>query len=502
MEAALRERRNLLVPINNLPVDILLLIPTHLTSLSDRLRVTFVCRHWRTHFLQYPPLWSELCLVAGRDQHLVTTHLERVKGYPLDVTLDYCHQLRPDLTSLLPFAQQIKDLFADSTDWDDIEELSASISGLLPFLRTLAIEDVSLDNIPHPPPAPVPFFGGATNLKEFSLTVWDSPPLWSFNFPNLTTFNLRTWARSETYPVSCLLGFLEASPSLQQIDISVGSGTFWEDIPPDRVLVLPCVELFSLCATTGGFGCEILTHISCPAVKSAKFKRLGGTGDTIPEDIHPPSQPLSTLIRQYSSGTVEEVIIEPTMDEDLNINCSLGFRSPGGATLQLIYVQYPAGDPDNIGIILDKCFSQISGTMKNLPLTSSARNLCIRSGGFPINSLVLTTNNIGKLLGVMGPLEGLTLSGCNLRPYLGTFVDTPLLPDTVPAGPLPAIKELTIVNPARSFRNDERSAAGIVKLARLQSLRGIPFGRMIFHTEVPFHVVEELLLSVSEVERL
>src|SRR5882762_1087255 len=84
---ALREWKNSLVRINRIPLDILSLIPTHLSSQKDRFRASFVCRHWRRVFLQHAALWSQLLLKNG--EVYVQTLLERAKASPLDVSTHY-----------------------------------------------------------------------------------------------------------------------------------------------------------------------------------------------------------------------------------------------------------------------------------------------------------------------------------------------------------------------------------------------------------------------------
>lgn len=81
-----RERKNSFAHINRIPLDVLCLIPTHLSSQKDRFRVTFVCRHWRRAFLHHGALWSQFSL--GNDEECVKTFLERAKGSALDVVTD------------------------------------------------------------------------------------------------------------------------------------------------------------------------------------------------------------------------------------------------------------------------------------------------------------------------------------------------------------------------------------------------------------------------------
>jgi len=92
----------------------------------------------------------------------------------------------------------------------------------------------------------------------------------------------------------------------------------------------------------------------------------------------------------------------------------------------------------------------------------------------------------------MGPLENLTLEDCDLRPYLDAFLDTPGVPKVVPPASFPPIKELAIIDPVQSLHKDKVYAAAIVKLARSQHARGVPFERVVLHPAVPPRVIDEL----------
>ena len=65
-------------------MDVLSLIPTHLSSHKDRFHASFVCRHWRRTFLHNATLWSQLYLSKG--EVYVKTLLERTRGSALDIT--------------------------------------------------------------------------------------------------------------------------------------------------------------------------------------------------------------------------------------------------------------------------------------------------------------------------------------------------------------------------------------------------------------------------------
>ena len=78
--ADLREWRNSFVPINRFPLEVLSLIPNHLSGEKNVINVSSVCRHWRRTFVQYAVLWSKLNLSLRRTELFVKTRLERAKG--------------------------------------------------------------------------------------------------------------------------------------------------------------------------------------------------------------------------------------------------------------------------------------------------------------------------------------------------------------------------------------------------------------------------------------
>ena len=409
---AIHERRNSLAPINRLPLDVLCLIPMHLASLGDRLRVTFVCRHWRRTFLHHATLWSQLHLTGRMDRLLVRTLLGRVKGSPLDITADYYKSPIHYGTLLFPFAQQIRSLELKSATSDEVQDLSMVISGPLPLLRTLEIDARGYLNGPESPVAPMlPLFKNATNLENFVLHINEFPSLRHFTFPNLTTLRFSTFV--DEYPVSELLDFLEASPALRWIRMLIETRRFCENVPPGRVIVLPRVRTFSLDTTSSGPGCEIATHISCPFATNVEFKYgPDGAGDWVPKAIYPPSKPWNTIVHQYTKGTVEQVVFEMTMDEEYHIYCSITFRSSDGAALKLNYTHYTGEvkyEMEEIPEVrIPGISSQAFQAIREHPLLANVKRLWIRGGNLVAGNLEPVASAVGRLFGSMGPLENLT----------------------------------------------------------------------------------------------
>ena len=493
----------MLTPVNRLPLDVLCLIPMHLASLNDLLRVTFVCRHWRRTFLQHAALWSQLYLTGRMNRLLVNTLLRRVKRSPLDITADYCESPIRGVTLLSPFSQQIRSLELKLATPGEVQDLSVALSGPLPLLHTLDIDATRYPDDPVSLVAPtLPLFKNAANLKNFVLYIEEFPSLRHFTLFNLTTLDFSTCVNA--YPVSELLDFLEASPTLRWIRILVEAYQFSEDVPPGRIIVLPCVKTFSLDITSYSPGCEIATHISCPFAKHVEFAHEPESpGDYVPEAIYPSSAPWNAIVHQYTKGTVEQVMLEMTMNEVFHIDCSITFRSSDNATLKLCYTHYNVDEEYEMEAILEerlpRILSQAFQTIRDHPLLANVKHLHIRGGNLVGGNLKLVTNAAGRLFGFMGPLENLTLDGCDLRPYLDAFLDTPLFPEVIQPALFPPIKELAIINPVQSFC-DKVYATAIVGLTRSQYTRGVPFERVELRTTVPHLVIDELAAFVNTVE--
>ena len=172
-------------------LDVLCFIPRHLTSLSDRLRVTFVCQCWCRTIIQHATLWSKLYLTERMDRLLVQTLLRCTKWSPLDITTNYVRCPICDVMLLSPFTQKIRSLEFKWASLDQVEDLSKAIFGPLPLLDTLKINSRRYLHDPGSLPTH-PLFKHTANLKNFILDITKFPSLCHFTFPNLTTLNFST----------------------------------------------------------------------------------------------------------------------------------------------------------------------------------------------------------------------------------------------------------------------------------------------------------------------
>jgi hypothetical protein len=492
--ATIREWRNSFTPINRVPLDILSLIPTHLSSQRDRLCASFVCRHWRSTFLQRAELWSQLYLSKGEDY--VKTLLERAKGSALDVTVGY--RVPVDTMTLLSLhTKQFKRLCFARNQLADILRFSEVNSGPLPLLHTLEIVAAQGDSpedsdaITHPSPL---LFDNAPNMKVFRLhsdsVLW-TPSFGPFVFPNLVSFDFSA-TPVVVFLASGLLDFLEGSPMLRTVDIKLTAYVSFEGTPRERVVVLPHVETFTLIVTNGRPGHRLAAHLSCPSARSVSVQHELETGGVVPGGIFPGSALWKTIIHQYTKNPIEEVTLETRITS--TVTCKLAFRSADAAVVELHFKFTDEGEEEPVLPLEDihqEVFAQATRTIRNHPQLASVKRLHIFHGYYSFNSAKVSNiaKEVGQLFKSVGPLDELTIHCCDLRPYFHSFFN---LPECDVEKPImfPPIKKLTISHPMIS---GEQSTNAIMGLAKSQHALGMPFERMAIRDRDIFAGTEERL---------
>jgi hypothetical protein len=278
----------------------------------------------------------------------VKTLLERAKGSALDVRtfLVECPQ---KLGLLLPRTRQFRTLDLTYNCWPDFEMFSEAIPGPFPLLRTLEIRVLYLDLGPGALfPSSLPLFSSAVNLKKFILRSAEIQHLNRFAFPNLTTFELSATHGSLGLPVSPLLDFLEGSPTLRTVRIKIAAEIHTEDVPPERVVVLPNVEMFSV--TQDGPGYRIAAHMKCPSARLVSLIYEHEAEDEMPE-VFPTWDAVDP---QYMASTIDGMVLRITSARCDTLSCSLSLLSPDLATLGLGYIMIAGSEdhretPDSLG---------------------------------------------------------------------------------------------------------------------------------------------------------
>ena len=252
--------------------------------------------------------------------------------------------------------------------------------------------------------------------------------------------------------------------------------------------------------TSYGPGCEIIaTHISCPSAKRVEFvHQLEYAGDNVSGAIYRPSTSWNAIVHQYAKETLERVVLKMAEGPDLLVSCSIAFRSSDRTTLKLCYTHRTVRAEYETETILEErlpnIFSQAIQTIRDHPRVANLKHLHIQGWRLAEGNLELVTDVVGRLLGFMGPLEKLSLYGCDLRPYLDPFLDSPLFPKAIQPTSFHPIKTLAIINPLQSL-HDEVYAAAIVKLAKSQHARKVPFEVVLLSPTAPSPPVKYELVA-------
>ena len=252
------------------------------------------------------------------------------------------------------------------------------------------------------------------------------------------------------------------------------------DVPPERVVVLPNVEVCTLIEYEPSF--DVAVYISCPYARCTSLMHDRHSTFELPDQAFSTSAP---IVAQYTASPIDEVVLNIITTEVRAPSCSLSFISPGPAILGLYYrATLPDfGDASEVflGDAHSGAFSRVCMTIRNHLLLGNIRRLRIQDSHIFLssNQLARVAEEAIRLFTSMGSLEELTLDVVDLRPYLAPFLDLPEFQEMKQPDAFPAIKELTITERSKEPLKEECMAA-IVEWAKLQHALGVPFERVIF----------------------
>ena len=254
-------------------------------------------------------------------------------------------------------------------------------------------------------------------------------------------------------------------------------------VPHNMVVVLPNVETFSLHVAEDILPqiYDFASHISCPCARSTSL-----THDTynnamrVNLEVFPMPAVWNTIVHQYMTSPVAEVTLETKRSEGVVVACFLTFQSSDAVVLRLGFSIRESGVGENELNMSDvemgwDIFSQALTTIRDHPLLSHVRRLRIKER-VPVSSAceVRTATKIQELLSSLGPLDELTIRGCDLRLLLADFLDDPGLCRLGQPISFPQIKDFKILYPSMGIDEMECMNA-IVELAKSQHALGIPF---------------------------
>jgi len=256
------------------------------------------------------------------------------------------------------------------------------------------------------------------------------------------------------------------------------------DVPLERVIVLPNVEIFSVTQGEPGYG--IASHISCPSARHISLVREQDPEVEVPQEIFPT---WDTIGPQYTASAIDKIALGiKTIGEHL-VSFSLSFISPGSATLELGY-EMIRGDEDSeptwgLGWKYTQVFDHTLKAIRTHPLLSNVKRLHIwdRHRCYNPCQLVSTAREAARLLRFLGPLEELVLDIDDLRLFLSSS-DLYQSQVSTEQNTFPLIKGLIIAeHPKDPF--DEACMVAIVRFVRSRHMQGVPFERVVFHMKSP-----------------
>ena len=425
------------------------------------------------------------------------TYLERANGAALDI---FAHYLDPVATwSLIsPHAERIRYLEFEYKELKDIQKISDAILGRLSILHTLTITSTNegghLANSTNLLPSYSQLFGSAANLKVFRIQS-ESSFLKYLVFPNLVSFDFSA-QQDQRFRITELLDFLEATPTLQSVELEVFGCSSPEDAPRGRIITLPNVQQFTLLLGNGSqseFGYWIAAHLRCPSVKSTSFVHAGDYNNVLGK-IFPGPDSWNAIVSQYTatSNPIEEVILEIIPPSP--ITCKITFQYRNGSVVELHFEEAEPNEATAQSFspeVYSHVIAQATRTLREHPQLQSIKCVHIRHGldegpDHPIEPIAIS---FWGLFVSLGRLEQLTISSGDLRPYLYPFFEG-IGSDWIKNQELfPQTKRLTISS--RKYTICDAFYSVIIQLAHLQHSLKKPFEYVEFRAgAVPYRILE------------
>lgn len=256
--AAAKKHMNTLAPINQLPPEILGIIPAYQeeTTLKDLVSVSSVCSYWRNTFLATPSLWTKL---DGKGIEKTRAWVERSRALPIQLQVE----VSPD-----PEVIEFLGAYSSRLEVVELPKLEAQDSPLFthgylarllrptPLLRHICIEASDSETFD----GPIAICGDFPSLEVLLL----------LGFPvsiiGLSAPNLRRLFLTGTHDLSRILDLLDSLPLLESLALRLD---LRQDSPGDtgRKVVLGKI----LQASFFFHGFKILQYLSLPAGSDIKM---------------------------------------------------------------------------------------------------------------------------------------------------------------------------------------------------------------------------------------
>jgi len=223
----LRTPLNRARPINRLPPEVLSTIfrlaagPIKTTDLRNVIRLSSICRYWRTIILEHGAMWSNIRL-TGQNPSFVAQQVERCRGVPLHLSIDIPHTLfRVEGAPFLACFKQVAPIIRARRS--QVRSISAIIGGCRAFRRDLGLDWPNLEELEwvdvcptgsrmHEPDPPVPDVDHRTpKLRHLSARqgiIWE-----------MTSITPLTAVKLEGPMNIDIFKFLQATPHLESLEL-------------------------------------------------------------------------------------------------------------------------------------------------------------------------------------------------------------------------------------------------------------------------------------------
>ena len=381
-----RTLKNSFTPINQIPPEVLSLIPGHCDDGEDLITLTHVCRGWRDVFTSCSPLWTRLDFI---NVDKTRTYIQRSQSSPLDICLKYTGHLDDAFSLAIPHLHRLKSL---TIRMDALPDILTHFRCQAPLLEELNIalyrdRNPILDNM---------LFGGVPPplrmlTLEGDITITHLP--WN-NMANLQVLTLRSL--SSGYDVTRLLDFFESAPLLHTVVLR-GSIPDSSDAPPQRIVPLPHLKTLTIHGSSLHF--ILLNHLCIPTGASL-ILRFGFRGEKSPLLDCLPEIPAN--LRNLSRITTINLLFGL---EDKFVRLS----GPSGSLCVLAHWWQPETDSYTMDC-------RILHSL-DLPILSTTQRLAISMYMHPTLAKA-EESPVFQTLSSMNSLRALTLTKCDNLPFI------------------------------------------------------------------------------------
>ena len=229
----IRSVKNSFAPINQIPPEVISIIPDYYGEDGDRVLVTLthVCHGWRDIFVSRSSLWTRLHFT---NVDKTRNWIERSQSSPLKLYLGPCKPIHGAFKLVMPHINRLGSLTINARALPSVLEHFHCRTPLLEKLDISSTGDPVLDD--------ALFDGDLSSLRELRLHKIITHFPWK-NLANLRVVDLKP--HSHRYKTTQILDFFESAPFLHTVLLQFPMPCSF-DAPPKRVVRLHHLKLLTI----------------------------------------------------------------------------------------------------------------------------------------------------------------------------------------------------------------------------------------------------------------